>query len=82
MTSKRSPDPDTDTDVPERAGWQVSFMVPPGVGTAGAVISSSSYPTVISCDSHVESGDLSQVMHLITEVDMKLSTRELETLRL
>ena len=31
----------------------------------------SSYPTVISYHSHVEHGDLSQVIHLITEVDMK-----------
>ena len=46
-------------------------MVPSVVETAGTVISPSSYPTVISYDSHVESGDLSQVMHLITEVDMK-----------
>ena len=56
---KRSSDPDTDTDVPGQTGWQVSWMVPPGVETAGTVISLSSYPTDISYDSHVESGDLS-----------------------
>ena len=59
MPKKRSSDPDTDTDVPGQTGWQVSWMVPPGVETAGTVISLSSYPTDISYDSHVESGDLS-----------------------
>ena len=71
MPKKRSSDPDTDTDVPGQAGWQVSWMGPPGVETAGTVISPSSYLTVISYHSHVEHGDLSQVMHLITEVYMK-----------
>ena len=57
--------------------------VQPGVETAGTVISPSSYLTVISYHSHVEHGDLSQVMHLITEVYMKYlpENHRLETLK-